>query len=169
MTTTADKLTHLVTLATSGPQLTGTEREEYDRICTRLQRAESDRRRAEKRSDATKLAAADRAITRARQFHKAFVEPRVSHLWAPARIIGKFQARWTGPSESGSHCHECEMVLERKDLSGPQYRTVRVLKDEGEPPTNPRSAPTSMGLAWFAVEEQIKSGQIVVLNNAEPS
>ena len=168
-TTLTDKLTNIETLATSGPQLTSTEREEYERICVRLRRAESDQRRAEKRGDATKLAAAERAITRAKQFHNAFVEPRVGHLWAPARIIASFQASWRGPSGPGIQRQACEMVLERKDLSGPQYRTVCVLKDEDGPPTNPRSAPTLMGVAWFAIAEQIKCGQIVVLNNAEPS
>ena len=61
------------------------------------------------------------------------------------------------------------MVLDHKDLSGPSYRTVRVLKDEGAPPTNARSAPDVMGVAWFAIADQIKRGQIVVLGEEEPS
>ena len=167
--TIADSLARIDKRATSGPQLSTAERQEYERICTRLSRASADRRRAEKRSDAKKLAAAERAITRAKQFREAFVNPRVGHLWAPARIIGKFEGRWSGPSGSGAHHQECEMILDHKDLSGPSYRTVRVLRDEGAPPTNARSAPDVMGVAWFALAEQIKSGKIVVLGEEEPS
>ena len=151
------------------PQLSGAEREEYERICAQLARANSDKRRAEKRDDAKKLAAAERAIVRAKQFREAFVSPRVGQLWAPARIVGKFKHLWSGPGVSGFHVHECEMVLDHKDLSGPSYRTVRVLKDEGAPPTNARSAPDVMGVAWFAIADQIKRGQIVVLGEEEPS
>jgi hypothetical protein len=61
------------------------------------------------------------------------------------------------------------MVLDHKDLSGPSYRTVRVLKDEGGPPANARSAPDRMGVAWFAIADQIRRGHIVVLGDAEPS
>ena len=165
----ATKLANIATIVTAQPQLSSGEREEYERIRARLQRAESDRRRAEKRGDAKKLAAAERAITRAKQFREAFVQPRVGQLWAPARIVGKFEHPWHGPSGTGLHYQECEMVLDHKDLSGPSYRTVRVLKDEGGPPTNARSAPNGMGVAWFAIAEQIKRGKIVVLGEEEPS
>lgn len=168
-TTIADGLARIDAKLAKQPQLTLAEREEHDRIWARLRRAKSDHRRAEKRGDAKKLAAAERAITRAKQAREAFVLPRVGHMWAPARIIGKFESRWSGPGVAGNHIQECEMVLDHKDISGPEYRTVRVLKDEGGPPTNPRSAPTVMGVAWFAVKEQIESGKIVVLGEEEPS
>lgn len=145
---------------TKRPQLLGDARAEYDRIRDRLHRAEGDLRRAKQRGDAKKLAAAERAIMRAKETRDALVRPQVGHLWAPARIIGKFEGRWGG---SGRHFQECEMVLDHKDLSGPQYRTVRVLLDAGGPPTNAHSAPDAMGVAWFALAEQIKRGQIVVL------
>jgi hypothetical protein len=166
---TADKLANISKILAQQPQLSVDERAEYERICVRLQRANSDRRRAEKRGDAKQLAAAGRAITRAKQVREAFVSPRVGHLWAPARIVGKFEGHWSGPSGSGIHHQECEMVLDHKDLSGPNYRTVRVLRDEGGPPTNTRSAPDAMGVAWFALAERIKSGKIVVLGDEEPS
>lgn len=151
------------------PQLSELERAEYDRIRSRLHRARTDRRRAEKRGDTNKLAAADRAITRATQAREAFCAPRVGHLWVPVRIIGKFESHWYGPSGTGIHHQACEMVLDHKDISGPQYRTERVLRDEGGPPTNARSAPHAMGVAWFAIEEQIARGKIVVLGDEEPS
>ena len=154
-------------LRESQPQLTVAERAEYDRIWERLRRATSDHRRAEKRGDTKKLAAAERAITRAKQFREAFVQPRVGHLWAPTRIIARFESHWSGPGIAGVHRQECEMILDHKDLSGPQYRTVRVLRDEGEPPSNPRSAPHEMGVAWFAIADQIKRGKIVVLDEQE--
>jgi len=160
-------MTDVAAILAMQPQLSGADRETYEQICSRLHRAQSDKRRAEKRGDAKKLAAAERAITRAKQFREAFVSPRVGHLWAPARIIGKFESRWSGPDVSGIHRQECEMVLDHKDLSGPSYRTVRVLKDEDGPPTNARSAPDTMGVAWFAIADQIKSGKIVVLGDEE--
>ena len=169
MTTVADKLAHINALVASQPQLSGAERAEYDRIWDRLRRAEGDKRRAVKRGDAKKLAAAERTLTRAKQFREAFVQPRVGHFWAPTRIIYKTDGHWSGPSGSGIHRWECEMVLDHKDLSGPEYRTVRVLKDDGGPPTNARSAPDMMGVAWFAINEQIKGGNIVVLGEEEPS
>ena len=167
--TIADKLANINKLLALQPQLSGAEREEYDRIWARLSRAESDKRRAVKRGDTKKLAAAERALTRAKQFREAFVQPRIGHLWAPARIIYKTEGHWNGPSGAGIHRWECEMVLDHKDLSGPAYRTVRVLKDEGGPPTNARSAPDTMGVAWFAVADQIKNGTIGVLGDEEPS
>lgn len=168
MTTIAAKLANITKLATSGPQLSGSERTEYDRIYNRINRANADLRRAKKRGDAKKTASAERALANANAMRAEFLAPKVDHLWAPARIIAKFEGRWRGPSGTGIHRHECEMVLDHKDLSGPRYCTVRVLKDEGAPPTNARSAPTSMGVAWFAVKEQIERGQIVVLGE-EPS
>jgi hypothetical protein len=120
--------------------------------------------RAKKRADEKKAASAERSLTNARVALKDFLSPKVDHLWAPMRIIAKFKQAWSGPGVAGFHVHECEMVLDRKDLSGPHYRTVRVLKDENGPPTNARSAPTSMGVAWFAISEQIKRGQIIVLD-----
>jgi hypothetical protein len=109
-------------------------------------------------------ASAQRSLTRASASLKEFLAPRVDHLWAPARIVAKFQGRWRDKSGNvGIHRHECEMVLDRKDLSGPQYRTVRVLKNEGGPPTNARSAPTAMGVSWKYLRDQIERGDIVVI------
>jgi hypothetical protein len=172
MTLTAsltDKLANIEKLATSGPQLSGSERAEYDRLGNRLQRARADLRRATARDDAKKRASAERAIGNAEAGLREFLAPKVDHLWAPSRIVATFEARWHGRTGDGIHRHECEMVLDRKDLSGPQYRTVRVLKDEGAPPTNARSAPDSMGVAWFAITDQIQRGQIAVIGEEEPS
>lgn len=168
--TAADKLGHISEILAKQPtQLTSAEREEYDLIWKRMSRAKSDLRRAKERGDAKKIAAAERAIVRAAQAREAFVGPRVGHLSAPARIIAKFDGHWSGTSGSGIHYQECEMVFDHKELSGPYYRTVRVLRDEGAPPTNARSAPDGMGVAWFAIDEQIKRGKIVVLGGEEPS
>ncbi len=167
--TTADKLKSIPAILATQPQLSGAEREEYERICARLHRVESDLRRAKKLGDPKKLAVVERAVTRATAARDAFVSPRVGQLWAPARIVGRFESHWRGPSGSGVHHQECEMVLDHKDLSGPSYRTVSVLKDEGGPPTNARSAPDAMGVAWFALAEQIERGKIVVLGEEEPS
>jgi len=52
----------------------------------------------------------------------------------------------------------------RTDISGPQYRTTRVLKDEGGPPTGARGAPGLLGVAWFAVRDHIDRGVLVVLD-----
>jgi hypothetical protein len=163
VTTIAEGLARIDAKLAQQPQLSLIERAEHDRIWERLRRAKADHRRAAKRGDAKKLAAAERAIERAKQAREAFALPRVGHMWAPARIIGKFESRWSGPGVAGNHVQECEMVLDHKDLSGPEYRTVRVLKDEGGPPTNPRSAPATMGVAWFAINDQIQSGKITVL------
>jgi hypothetical protein len=167
--TIAEKLANIEKLATSGTQLSGSERAEYDRICARIDRASGDLRRAKKRSDAKKAASAERSLDNAKAQRAEFLAPKVDHLWAPARIIYKTEGHWSGPSGTGIHRWECEMVLDHKDLSGPSYRTVRVLKDEGGPPTNARSAPDVMGVAWFAIAEQIKRGQIVVLADKEPA
>lgn len=164
MKTPAEFLARADASKATAPTLSDVERVEYDRACARLRRADTDRRRAEKRGDTQKLAAAERAMTRAREARDAIVDPHVGHLWAPARIIGTFEGHWRGPSGSGIHRQACEMVLDRKDLSGPIYRTVRVLKDEGGPPTNAHHAPDTMGVAWFAIGDQIQRGQIVVLD-----
>lgn len=166
MTTLIDKLRSSDAARAKRPQLLGTDRENYDRICARLARASRDKRRAEKRGNTKNLATAERAITRAKETRDALLVPAVGHLWAPARIIAKFNAHW---GTSGIHHHACEMVLDHKDLPGPEYRTVRVLKDEGGPPTNARSAPDVMGIAWSAINDHIRSGQIVVLGDEEPS
>lgn len=151
------------------PQISADDRAKYDQIWKRLARASADLRRAEKRGDAKKIAAANRAIDRAKEARDEFLAPKVGSLWAPARIIAKFDGHWHGKSGKGIHRHECEMVLDYKGLSGPSYRTVRVLKDEGGPPTDARSAPDTMGVAWLYIQEQIKRGQIVVLGEEEPS
>lgn len=167
--TIAEKLANIEKIAASGPQLSGSERAEYDRIWNRIARASADLRRAKKRGDEKKATSAERSLANASAMRDEFLAPKVGHLWAPVRIIAKFEGHWHGRSGSGVHRHECEMVLDHKDLSGPSYRTVRVLKDEGGPPTNAHSAPDVMGVAWFAIAEQIKRGQIVVLGEEEPS
>lgn len=156
-------------LATSGPQLSGSERAEYERIGHRISRLSADLRRAKKRGDVKKAASAERLLANAHALRAEFLAPKVDHLWAPARIIYKTEGHWSGPAGAGIHRWECEMVLDHKDLSGPEYRTVRVLKDEGGPPTNARSAPDKMGVSWLYIGEQIKRGQIVVLGEEEPS
>lgn len=169
MTTIVEGLVNIEKLATSGPQLSGSERTEYERICKRVDRAATTFRRETKRGDDKKRAAAERALANAKALRAEFLAPKVDHLWAPARIIYKTEGRWSGPSGSGVHRWECEMVLDEKDLSGPSYRTVRVLKDAGGPPTNAHSAPDSMGVAWFAITDQIKRGDIIVLDEGELS
>jgi len=161
--TIAEGLANIEALRASQHQLSDADRAEYERICTRLDRANCDLRRAKNKGDTKKIATAERAIARHTEARKAFVEPRVGPLWAPARIIARFSARWSGPSGVGMHHHECEMVLDHKDISGPSYRTVRVLRDEGGPPTNARGAPDTMGVAWFAVAD------LTVLGEEEPS
>jgi len=163
------KLGRIPTILAMQPQLSGSEREEYDRIWKRLARASADLRRAKKRGDEKKTASAERSLANASALRDEFLAPKVGHLWAPARIISKSEGHWHGPSGTGIHRQECEMVLDHKDLSGPSYRTVCVLKDEGAPPTNARSAPSVMGVAWFAITDQIQRGQIVVLGEEEPS
>ena len=170
MTTVANKLRRIDAARAKRPQLLGPDRETYDRIGSRLSRAHSDKRRAVKRGDAKKLAAAERAIARAKEARDVLLAPAVSRLWAPARIIATLEAHWHGTSgTTGIHHHICEMVLDHKDLSGPEYRTVCVLKNEGGPPANARSAPDTMGVAWFALADQIRCGRIVVVGDEEPS
>lgn len=168
-TVPVEKLANLERLSSSGPQLSGSERVEYERLSRRLHRAQATLRGAKKRDDAKKRAAAERSLANVQAALKEFLAPKVDHLWAPARIIGKFEGHWHGVSGKGIHRHECEMVLDRKDLSGPHYRTVRVLKDEDAPPTNARSAPDSMGVAWFALVDQIQRGKIIVLGTEASS
>ena len=167
--TIAESLANIEKHASSGPQLSGSERMEYERLSNRVSRASADLRRATKRADEKKASSAERALANAKAGLKEFLSPKVDHLWAPTRIIGKFEGHWHGKSGAGIHRHECEMVLDSKELSGPHYRTVRVLKNEGAPPTNARSAPDSMGVSWLYIGEQIKRGQIIVLADEEPS
>jgi len=169
VTSIADKLAHIEKLARSGPQLSGSDRDEYARICNRSHRASADLRRAKKRGDAKKAASAERALTNAEALRDEFLAPKVGHLWAPARIIAKSEGPWHGPSGKGIHRQACEMILDHKDLSGPQYRTVSVVKDEGGPPTNARAPFQVMGVAWHAIADEIKRGSIVVLDEKDPS
>lgn len=159
----AEGIANLNTIVASQPKLTDSERAEYERVCARLDRATGDLRRATKKGDAKKIAAAERAVARHTAARKALVDPHVGHLWAPERIIAKSEGHWHGPSGTGIHYQECEMVLDHKDLSGPSYRTVRVVKDVGGPPTNARTPFHGMGVAWFAIKEQIQRGKIIVL------
>lgn len=164
--TSNEQLATIEKPATAGPQLSGSERAEYNRIDNRISRATADLRRAKKRGDENKAASAERALANANAMRDEFLAPKVGHLWAPTRIIAKFEGHWHGQTGSGVHRHECEMVLDHKDLSGPSYRTVRVLKDEGGPPTNARSAPDVMGVSWLYLGEQIERGQILVVEGA---
>lgn len=169
MSTILEKITNIGAILASQPRLTDVDRLEYDRIFTRLCRAKSDFRRATQAGDAKKIAAAERAIARAKDAREAIVGPVVAHLWAPDRIIASFEGHWTGKAGSGVHRQTCEMVLDHRDISGPSYRTVRIIKDEGAPPTNPRPAPSTMGVAWHAIDDQIKRGKIVVLEETSVS
>lgn len=164
-----DKLASIGKILAMQPKLSGADREEYDRIWAKIARANSDKRRAGKRGDAKLLAAADRAIARARDAREAIVSPYVGNLWAPTRIVAKSERHWHGRSGTGIHRQECEMILDYKDLSGPEYRTVCVLKDEGGPPTNARAPFENMGVAWHALADQIKRGNIVVLGEEASS
>ena len=159
----AEGLAKIEAIRAQQPQLSPDENLEHDLIHKRLYRAEGDLRRAKNCGDAKKTATAERAVARHKAALQAFVEPRVGHLWAPERIIAKSEGRWSGPSGRGVHRQECEMVLDHKDISGPSYRTVRVVKDEGGPPTNARQPFQVMGVAWYAIEDQIRRGAIVVL------
>lgn len=164
-----DELRHAPVTYTRHPQLLGPHRLAYDQICARLTRARKAKRRAERQGDEKKLTAATHAIAQATGVRDALLAPAVGHLWAPARIIAKLERPWRGRSGTGIHRHVCEMVLDHKDLPGPEYRTVRVLIDEGGPPARARLAPDKMGIAWSALADQIRCGRIVVLCNEEPS
>ena len=162
--TFAEFRAHVEAIQAVCPRLSDVERTQYEKICARLHRAEGDKRRSVKHKDAKKIAAAERAVARATAARDALVKPYVDPLWAPTRIIGKSEGHWSGPSGHGVHRQECEMVLDHKDLSGPSYRTVRVLKDVGGPPTNARPPFQIMGVAWHAIQPQIDRGHIVVLD-----
>jgi hypothetical protein len=166
---TTDKIASIFAKAESAPRLSPEESAAYDRIFNRLARASADLRRAKKRGDAKLLASAQRRMESARADRAAIIAPHVDHLHAPVRILCTFESRWSGPGVVGNHLQVCEMVLDHKELSGPEYRTVRVLRDEGGPPTIARTAPDSMGVAWFALNEQIARGKIVVLDEEELS
>jgi hypothetical protein len=81
----------------------------------------------------------------------------------PARIQYTTKQPWRGDGMTGWHIHVVEMKLDRIDPSGPHYVTTKVISDEGGPPKNPRSAPTAMGVAWFALPDQIRDGHIIPL------
>lgn len=171
MTLTEDqkmKLSAIEMLRHQVQTLTVSEREEYERIYARLDRARADLRRATKRSDVPKIASAERAVARATAARDAFISPRVAHLRAsaPRRIVARFEAHWGGPSTRGVHVQVCEMVLDHLDLSGPSYRTVRVVSDVGGPPTGAHGAPDSMGVAWFAIADQIARGFMTPIEGA---
>lgn len=165
MMTIFDQLANIERLANSGPQMSKTELQEYERICARIQRSTGDLRRATTRGDTKLVTAAERSLNRAKALRAAFLGPKVDHRWAPERIIHKTDAPWYGKARRGVHRHECEMILDHKDLAGPQYHTVRVLVDDGGPPTDARHAPSSMGVAWYAIDSRIKSGTIVILDD----
>ena len=143
-----DGLAAIDAIVQEQPRLDAAERATYEKICARLRRAEGDLRRATRRADETKIAAAARALSRAVAAREAFCAPRVAGLYAPRRVLAKFEASWSGPSGGGVHRQECEMVLDHVDLSGPLYKTTRVLKDEGGPPDIARNAPDPKGVAW---------------------
>lgn len=170
-------LSRIEAAVASQPKLSREEYVEYQQICTRLERVKGDLRRAKNKSlrggageaDTKKIAAAERGVEKHTATFKALVDPHVGHLWAPTRIIAKSEGRWSGPSGQGIHYQECEMVLDHKDLSGPSYRTVRVIKDVGGPPTDARQPFQVMGVAWHAIEDQIRRGDIVVVDEGKLS
>lgn len=160
---------HLARFQNKQPQLSAAEHAQYERLGKSLSRARAALAREKKRGDAKKIASAERSLANALARRAAFVTPKVEHLACPTRIIAKFDAHWHGSSGTGIHHHECEMILDYKDIAGPNYKTVRVWKDEGAPPTNARGAPDAMGVAWWAIEEQIARGKIVVLDEEQLS
>lgn len=129
----------------------------YDRIRTRLVAAE---RRLARATDAKATELAQRAVTRITAERDAFLAPITGEKFAPARIVAKFASAW---GRSGMHRFECEMELTLKDLSGPQYRLVRVVSESGAPPTGARSAPTVCGYSWDFLADVIARGDIQVL------
>jgi hypothetical protein len=81
----------------------------------------------------------------------------------PKRIQYTTRSPWTD-RETGKtwwHVQVVEMRLDHETPTGPQYVTTKVIADTGAPPRNPRSAPTAMGVAWFALQEQIDRGYII--------
>lgn len=166
------KLAEIERLHQENPLLTPEQRawwEKYDRaVC----RARAALRRAKKRcgenSMSSEVEKAEAALDRAKERKRRFVEPLVAHLWAPKKIRAVFESRWGGggmrPGPYGVHVQTCDMVLDEVDINGPQYRTVAVVSDVGGPPTNARKPPHIMGVAWFAVADQIKRGAMIPLD-----
>jgi len=148
------------------PQLTAEQRAEYEKIRDREIRAAGALRTARRKDDAIVIATAERRIAKARAAADAFAAPFLANLpTAPLRILATFKGAWSGPNgTNGMHVQVCEMVLDRCEISGPKYQTVRVISDEGGPATTwARKAPSSMGVAWFAIGDQIARGDIKVL------
>ncbi len=58
------------------------------------------------------------------------------------------------------------MRLDHVKSHGPQYVTTMVMRDEGGPPTNSHQPPTSMGVAWYAINEMVARGAIIVIDGA---
>lgn len=87
-------------------------------------------------------------------------------LKAPALIEFTTRAPWTAKDgTNGVHVCVVVMKLDREEASGPQYVRTEVLRDEDAPPASFRaSPPTAMGVAWFALNDQIANGQIKVLS-----
>lgn len=157
------------------PTLTHEQREAWEKIQTRLCRAAATLRRARTRGDAIAIERAERSLGRAHAARTAFCEPLTAGLYAPTRVRATFESRWTSrPDEHGNvlggrHVHVVEMVLNYRCISGPQYRAVRVISDEGGPPApHARPAPTTSGVAWSAVRDLIASGRYVVLDGVAP-
>lgn len=146
------------------PLLTEAQRVEWERIQTRVARANATLRRARKRGDEVEIGKAKRAHERACEARARFCEPLTAGLYAPTRVRATFEHRWFSHPVVGQHVFVVEMVLDRRDISGPQYRTVRVISEVGAPPTGARSAPTCSGIAWFAVRDVISSGRYIVLD-----
>lgn len=176
------RLAELERLTQQGPLLTPEQREQWEKFDRAVCRARSTLRRARAKAvlvpkataDAVEVAAvekAQKALDRARDRKRAFVEPLCAHLWAPKKVRAVFESRWGGgPYRDGgykAHVQTCDMVLDEVDISGPQYRTVAVVSDVGGPPTGARKPPDLMGIAWFAVGDMIKSGRMVVLPDEE--
>ncbi len=143
------------------PRLTADQRAEHERLQKRLQRADCDNRKRPTEKTAAKVAKVRAEIS-------AFAAPFIAHYPAPpARILQTTRSPWgrngvgTYGVDHGVHDIMVEMVLDGLELSGPQYRTVRCVSDMGGPPVNPRGPCTSMGVAWFAIADQIKRGAIV--------
>lgn len=169
--TNGDKLAEIVRhVEETTRMITPEHLAEHDKISKRLHRATRDLERGEDNADEKLIASAKRRIEKARADRQALVVASgiLDRFPAPpARIEMITKQPWHGNGLRGVHVHRVEMVLDYVDLFGPQYKTVNVLEDSGGPPATapffPRKAPDRMGMAWFAVPEQLKRGDIKVL------
>lgn len=149
--------------------LTAEENAQCNALRERLHRAKTAIRRATKRNDAAGLVKANAAKDRATAALTAFTVQLGIFPTPPQRIRYITEARWTYGATHGTHRHDIEMVLDHLDVSGPEYRTVRVIGETGAPPQNPRPACDIMGIAWFAIPDAIREGRLIPLTDGGAS